>query len=214
VSITYQITATDVVPGPINRQVLLEAQAKGVAVMMKGHFRLRQGEGNKKGWPLPKFWFGVKNTMASATGVAEVTEQQAIVTVADARMNQKVFGGTIRPKRAKTLVIPLTAAAARMASDGGSLRDEDLKLIVTKKGAFLAKESFESRGATGRRRGKQPPGIQRQRLQFLFRLVKSVTQKADPRALPTPEQFNESLRSTADKIVPRLIRRSGGPSAN
>lgn len=215
--ISYQIKLdSDVLPSaPLDRKTLLQAQAKGVEVLLKGHFRARQAEGNKKRWPLPPFWFGVRNTMASATAVGEVTEQSAEVVIADGRMNQKVFGGTIRPKRAKNLVIPLTAAAARMGAMEGSLSDRtDLALIVTGKGAYLAQESYEARGSKGRRKGKQPAGIQRQRLTFLFKLVKSVQQSKDPRALPLAATFEANLKGTADKIMPRLMRRRSGNGGN
>lgn len=191
------------------RKSILAAQAKAVEVLMRGHFKERQAEGNKRGWPLPKFWYGAGGTVANATAVGEVNNDFAEVVVADARFNQKVYGGTITAKRSRNLAIPLTAQAAKLSARMGSIRELDLKLVVTKKGAYLAREAYEQRG-TPRRKGVGAKGVARQRLQFWFKLTRSVTQSADPRALPPSASFDQTILDATAKIVPLLLKKGGG----
>jgi len=179
---------------------LLEAAAKAVVNRLKDHFKARQGEGNRRGWPSHRFWYGVKGSVANATGVASVTDTSATVTVADHRFLHKLTGGTITPKRAKSLALPLHARAYALTGKG-SIRGSgppDLFVLKTVKGAWLVRNKEESRG-----KGK----VARLRLEFWFRLLKRVTQAADPRALPPAGALEAAIDDAARQVGPRLLAR-------
>lgn len=163
--------------------VLLQAVGKEVAVALQKHFRARDGEGNRRGWPSQHFW----SKVAAKTSHQNATADGVTVTVASAPFIHKITGGKVTAKAAGALAIPLTAEAYKKQGKG-TLRESFPGLFVlrTRKGAWLVRSSQENRGQSrekGARRQK-PRGIQRERLEFLFRLTKSVTHRPDPRALP------------------------------
>lgn len=103
---------------------------------------------------------------------------------------QRYYGGTITPKQAKALAIPINSESyGKTPADFGKLI-----LIVTPKGAYLAQSTYERIAHT--KAGKlsrfgRTDAHQRQRLTFLFKLLKSVDQDGDPRVLPTTDEFTE-----------------------
>lgn len=182
-------------------RTMMEAAGKEVVQALKAHFRERQGEGNRKGWPSRRFWFGVKNSVANATAVDEVTDTSAIVAIASPAFAHKIKGGTVRPKEAKAIAIPLRAEAYRMGGQG-SIREHskgrDLFLLKTRRGAWLVRQKSKSRG-----RGK----IRTTTLEFWFKLVGAVTHKPDPRALPEAREIAAAALRGAEKAVTLLTRK-------
>lgn len=182
---------------------ILAAASKAVVQLLKSHFRDRQAEGNKQRWPSSRFWFGVRGSVANSVGVSSLTDTSATVTIADPRFAHKITGGTITPKRAKFLTIPLRAEAKRLGGKG-TLRESapDLFVLKTSRGLWLVKSAW-------RRRGRGRSAIKSQAFQFWFKLVKSVTQNPDPRAMPKDEALASAVELAVIRILPTLLRRQG-----
>lgn len=157
--------------------VLMQTVGKEVAVELQNHFKARDKEGNRHGWPSQHFW----RKVANKTSHQNATADGVTVTVASREFVHKLSDGTIYAKAAGALAIPLTAEA--YAKQGkGTLRESfpGLFPISTKNGGFLIRKP-KGKGAQ-----QGPP-------EFLFRLVKSVFQKADPRALPPDSAIDGAI---------------------
>ena len=170
--------------------VLLQTVGKEVAVELQNHFKQRDGEGNKRGWPSQHFW----RKVANKTSHQNATADGVTVTVASREFVHKLSDGTISAKAAGALAIPLTAEA--YAKQGkGMLRESfpGLFPISTANGGFLIRKPKGKGAQAG------PP-------EFLFRLTKSVFQKADPRALP-PET---AIPAAIDRAIAGYTSRNEG----
>jgi hypothetical protein len=157
----------------------MQAAGQGVVALLREHFReAERTRPNRRGWPRQHFWA----QFARRVSLGPTTPARAIVQIQDPQgaLRHKIDGGTITPKRGRALAIPLTAEAYKKGAQA-RIRDAFPEAFVmrTKKGAWIVRAKFQTRG-TGRRK----KGIQGQRLEFLFKLVPRVTHSADPRALP------------------------------
>ncbi len=103
----------------------------------------------------------------------------------------KIHGGTVRPKCAGALAIPLSPEARRAGSprDG---RTPDLFLLKTKTKAFLAE--------AGPRGGKS-----RSRLKLWYILLRAVTHRPDPDAKPTSEYIKQAVSPEVVAEFRRII---------
>lgn len=76
--------------------------ANAVGNKLKSHFRELNQRPNKNGWTKSNFWAQIRES------VQILTESDAgVVQIHDPRFNLKFFGGTVTPKNAKLLTIPL-----------------------------------------------------------------------------------------------------------
>lgn len=159
----------------------LQAAGQRVAVALRRHFQEANAtRPNRKGWPRQNFWAAFARRVA----LASASPTRAIVRIQDPQgaLRHKLTGGTIRAKRGKMLAIPLTGEAYRRGAMA-RIPDAfpDAFLLRTQRGAYIVRGTYQTRGS-----GRKRSGIKGQRLQFLYRLVPSVTQAADPQALPAP----------------------------
>ena len=151
---------------------------------------------NSRNWPTTNFWArAAKSTSWSSSG------NTVLVSVNQIGVRQRYFGGTISPVKAKALAIPISPV-----SYGHVPRDfQNLFLLVTKKGAYLCQygEAISEHGnvVKGRKLGGNGGRRKRAALNFLFKLVGSVTQAADASVLPTDEQF----LATAGKAIEEAV---------
>lgn len=164
----------------------MQAAGQRVVVLLREHFRRAEAERpNRRGWPRQHFWAQFARRVALVSAGSE----RAVVGIQDPQgaLQHKITGGTIRPKRGRMLAIPLTGTAYRLGAMA-RLRDAfpGAFVIRTAKGVWLVRSNWESRGKRGRGAAR---GIQRERLEFLFRLVPRVTQAPDPRAMPEPRRM-------------------------
>jgi hypothetical protein len=162
------------------------AMGKRVEIELRGHFRRRNAEPNKRGWPKKNFW----NRIAKSTALTEATDRDATVTISDPAFGMKLRGGVIKAKRARNLAIPLTAEASVAGSPGeGGI--EGLFAIKPEgaRAAFLARQT----GTT---------------LEFLYLLVPKVNMPRDPEALPP----DGALQAAASDEANKWIARRGGRS--
>ena len=161
---------------------------RAVCNLLKAHYQHKhETEPNKLGGTRQNYWLGVKRAVnqPQQTGASQVT-----VSISHPSINQKIHGGTITAKRASMLTIPVDPRAyGRRAS----MLEQALgiKLFVVAKAGrvFLAGRIDKGKGSG---------------LRIFYVLKKSVTQKADPTALP-PEQ---QMQDTATKAFGDWVLRS------
>lgn len=186
-------------------KALWQAGAKSVQAEISAHLRRLQAKGNAKGWPSQKFFAGGRDSVNTHVGVSALTDTGAVVTIADPRFVHHVEGGTVTPKRKKYLAIPLTAEAYA-ASGRGSIIESlpNLKVVKFPRGLFLVREvgTKTKRGATGGRKYNQ---VQSLRLIPLFKLVKRVTHRKHPDALPNPADLQDKAYQDMELAAKRLF---------
>lgn len=148
--------------------------------------RLRSLGPNKRGWPSTRFY------ERAARSVTHVPNDTGVALQADhLGLRQRWKGGTIRARNARMLTIPISPVSYghRASEFPGAF------VIRTKGGAYIVQhgESVARSGAVtaGRRLGGNTGRRLRASLNFLFKLVESVTQAADPRVVPTTDEFAE-----------------------
>jgi hypothetical protein len=165
---------------------LLAKLGKSMEVRLRAHFAERDTEGNKHGWPSRHFW---NRQVRQNTALTEVTDETATVSIASPPFGLKLFGGTIKPKRGKWLTIPLTAEAYTKGSPREWDPADRQRLFRPGKARILAVKD-------GKDKGFVP----------MFALAASVTQDADPRALPPWDEVTEKLGDEATEFVERKLR--------
>ena len=141
------------------------------------------------------FWRQLSNSVQ-----APVVDQptQVSVEISDPRTRQKIEGGTITAKRVKNLAIPQTAEAYGR-SPATFERETGLKLIFIKQGeGSLARIFLASRA--------NPNSTV---LQVEYVLKHSVTQKADPTALPPQAELEASVIDASQAALDRQLAQGG-----
>lgn len=159
------------------------------------HFKRRDDEPNRTGFPKSHFW---SRRIRTNTALAEFNATSATVAIAAPEFAQKLHGGTITPKEAKFLTIP-----ARPEAAGKSPRSfANLRFIPTQRGGLLvAQGAFQGPAQRGINRiGPRQDGA------VYYFLVKSATQRADPRALPGESMFTRALVQAGKDYVERETR--------
>ncbi len=185
-----------------SRKPLHAVLGKRAEIELRGHFELRNSEGNKRGWPSQQFWARIR----TATAFASADETAARVVISDPAINQKIFGGTITPKESKYLALPAIAEAY-----GRSPRSVPIALVFRffrgkNMGALI--EADRTNISFGRKRKDGSRKMTAERSQTRGRvwywLVRSVTQRKDDRALPPEEQMRAALLDAAKAYLDRL----------
>lgn len=180
---------------------LLAAGGQQLASDLRDHFGERDKQPNKMGWPSKHFWAGIRG----ATALASVSDDSATVSISDPAINQKVYGGTITPKRGRMLAIPMNADAYRAGSPR-SLQTDFLHIIATRKGVFLVeREATKIARRRGKKGGYKPVG--QMGLRFWYHLVPSVTQDPDPNALPDENYLYGSVLYAIRGVLDAEIER-------
>lgn len=175
------------------RAVLVAAGRAGRNELVK-HFRQKNRDNpNKLGGPRQNFWNAVARS--TQTPIPNEGNNSVTVSITDPRFGQKLFGGTIRAKRVRNLAIPLTPEAY-----GRSPRtfeaETGLKLIFIR---------TRGGGILGTRRSEYS-----QFLQVEYLLKPSVTQQADPTALPDHQRLADVVTQAAQSALDRQLQQPGG----
>ena len=140
---------------------------------LKKHFRARNQTGNKLGGKRTNFWSRVAQSVQSPVA----RPGNIIVPINHPAIAQKVFGGTITAKKTKNLAIPISPKA-----HGKSPRVfTGLQFAMTGAGVKLL----------GLKDGEGA-------MEWLYVLKKSVTQSADPKALPTDAAVGDAMTRAGD----------------
>lgn len=146
-------------------RTLLEAAARSVRRTLVRHFSLRDLQQNRLGGDRTHWWGAV----ARSTHVGSVTDRQATITISHRGIGLKVYGGTVVPREAQALTIPIHAEAhGRRAATLEMLTGTKLFRLQPKKGGpvFLVRTLGDGT------------------LRFLYVLKTMARFSADPRALP------------------------------
>lgn len=165
VAITPELDRLRRVAGKPSR-ALTGVMARQVRNELQTHFARRHVENpNRLGAPRAGFWLQVRQSVQQPVfrGTAS-----AEVVIADPRLAQKVYGGTIRAKRGKALTIPVHPAAYNRRA-----------------GTISGLVLLSDRGKKGDRVGLLvKPRPDKGFPEVYYLLKRSVTQGEDPEALP------------------------------
>lgn len=192
-NLAYQDLATPKLRGilaqlaPAQRRSLLLRLGKELEVQLKAHFFRREQEGNKRGWPRSHFW---AREVRAKTALREVTADKAVVGIASAQFRFKLTGGTIRPGPGRrALALPLRPEVYGV-----------LPRANTIPGLFVLRSKGLGKAWLAAREGGA--------LRFYWRLLPSVHQAPDPRALPPVAELQSALEARADAEVARIVEQA------
>lgn len=177
---------------------------RGVANLFQGHFiSLDARRANSLGGKRTHF-YGDAAEATSSSG----TDAEAIVTVAQQGIRQRLLGGTIRPGAGKKyLTIP-----ARAEAYGKRAREfKDLRFVKLKNGRGML-VAGELTGATGKisKKGELQFRAGSEEGVVMYWLVPSVAQKADRGVLPSDEAIRASVEKTIDAAWKFALGPQGG----
>jgi hypothetical protein len=205
--ISVNVTATNGLPAVVvkvdgilrNPRGLNRVLAERWLDLMKGHFRDKNATPNALGGPRTNFWNGV----ASDTGVTDVTETGATITVANQPFRLHLYGGTVVPKKAKALTIPLVPEAHGLMAR--TYQQKFGRKLFTIGGPGKVPFLFERTdgGVPGTK------GASRNSIRPVYRLAKRAMIKRDPKALPDVDVVRAALTEEAVDFVERQNRRGG-----
>lgn len=169
-------------------EALWKELGRRAAIELRRHFVNRDREPNKLApGRREHFWAQVRD----AVGNPEIVTGGAEVTIADARFAIKVFGGTIVPREASALAIPVNALA--YGRRPAVFEEETGHPLFRPKGkrVLMAELGSPAEAVT------------------IYVLAKSATMVADPRALPEPGVLEEACLDQAEKHLVRAIANAG-----
>jgi hypothetical protein len=168
---------------PAQRRPMMIRLGKQLEVELKAHFAAREQEGNKRGFPRTHWW---AREVRGQTALRSATGEEAVVGIASRQFAFRLRGGTIKPGPGKRfLAIPLRPEASGVLPRAGTIP-----------GLFFIRSKALGKGWLAAQEGAA--------LRFYYRLVPSVTQKADPRALPPLEQLRAALQAKAEQELARV----------
>jgi len=121
-----------------------------------------------------------------------------IVSINQIGIAQRYYGGTIKPKTSKYLTIPVHPAAY-----GHRAREFDLELVFGRGGQPYALATK----AGGKGKNAHSVG------EIYYRLVKSVTQQANPEVLPTNAEVDDAINTDVGSYLDRIVARAGGTTS-
>lgn len=173
-----------------NPIAILMGAGREVANQLKSHFRRKDRKGaNKLSDRRSHFW----QQVAQSVSQPEQTGYNAVsVSITDPRFAQKLFGGAIHAKNADALTIPVEERAyGRTAATFE--RETGLKLFLVKTGNSGLENAVLA--------VKEDPQAKTFTVEYL--LTKSVTQSADPDALPQKSTLEEAILVRAQKQLDR-----------
>ena len=172
------------IDGMRNKRPMMYAAGKAAEKAMKAYYAKLPN--NRKGFPSRGFWVteGVKKTQ-----LVSYDEHAATIVVDSVAMAHRFYGGTVYPKRAKALAIPITAEAYQAASPIRFPRP--LTLVVRKNRPPLLIET----GIIG----------QSTAWTIHYVLLKSVTHKADKRAMPPDDTIKPAVLAAIESKIALLL---------
>jgi hypothetical protein len=158
----------------------------------RAHFNgLNRSRPNQLGGRRTNYYAGA----ARATSFTLVGTDTVLISINQVGIRQRVFGGTIKPTRSKYLTIPVAPEAhGKRAREFG-----DLVVIFGARGQPIA--------LARKPQGKRGYGT------ILFRLVKSVTQRADPTVLAPREEVLAAIKTAVTSTIDRATRKPGSSAS-
>ncbi|HSI08832.1 MAG TPA: hypothetical protein VK985_09575 [Rariglobus sp.] len=147
-----------------------------------------------------------------STSFAFAGDDAVVVSISQIGISLRYYGGTVKPKKAKFLTIPVAPEAhGKRAREFGNL-----ELVFGPNGQpwALATKGDRRVQITTNAKGKIVKKLVGRRGVILFRLVKSVTQAADPSVLPLPDVLMGAVVSATNAHIERALKPPGNPSAS
>lgn len=164
-------------------RLLLQACGRRVENILHGHFLKRNAEPNRQGWAKSNWW---AREVKGNTSLTSATDTEAVVSIASLQFLHRLLGGKVQGH--PYLALPLTEEAKIKGSprEWSSPGDGQLQFIRSKLGScYLFPDEGQSHGAS-------------------YLLVRSVTQKADPDALPEQGEIEAGVDDEAVKFFERI----------
>ena len=170
-------------------RTILQAACRAGVTILQRHFRQRERVANRLGGRRTHFWGDVLRS----TQVGPVTDRYGILTIADARVPQKVYGGRIVAKNVRHLAIPIAPEAHGLRPRQYEL-EQGVKLFPLKTHSQLLLAQRIGEGYVA--------GVK-----VLYVLKPSVVQQPDPEALPPQRVFEEAVLAAAQDQLAAELRR-------
>jgi len=202
--ITLRITRDDITPDL--RRILKSVEPGGAlgkvlgraaANALKHHFReLNTARPNKLGGSRSHFW----NAVAASVQNPRAVSGGITVAISHPHIAQRLFGGTIRPRKKKAIAIPVHASGYGVYP---RIYPGTLAFIPDRsgrnKGYLVEGEEFTlQRGKRKGEKSKRPkPGGA-----LIYVLKGAVSQAADPTVLPPPAIIRQALTAAARLVRP------------
>lgn len=115
------------------------------------------------------------------------------IQIRDRRFNQKVYGGPIRPKKAKALAIPVHRDAYALGPREFSTRT-GIRLFILKTQSGQAFLAGAEKGVAPATRTRSRQRNSRKKITFFYMLSFGVNQKPWPDTLPTRQEIQRAFR--------------------
>jgi hypothetical protein len=182
---------------------LLPVAGRAGVNCVRGHLlALNRNRPNRLGGPRTEYW----RRAANATNYRPAGDG-VILSINQIGMRLHADGGTVRPTKAKFLTIPVNPKA-----HGKRAREMDLELVYGAGGVpiALATKPTLSRSVTTTRTGRTVRRNTGRRGEIMFRLVRSVTLRADPTVLPTEDDLGGAVIAALQSSITRVLRSKGG----
>jgi len=201
-----------------NRAGLNKVLANRWADELKDHFRSKNATPNKLGGRRTNFWNGV----ADDTGVTGVTEEGAVLTVASQAFRLHLNGGTVKPKQAKALTVPIVPEAHGIfARTYEQKYGRKLFTISPHVPLLFERSNAGTQSLTGktdgrvRVRGNRPGEMvskpvkiaARTQIRPVYYLADSVTIDRDEDAMPSRETIEAALIEEATDFLERSMKK-------
>jgi hypothetical protein len=137
-----------------------------------------------------------------------VEGDHVIVSINQVGIALRFFGGTVKPRTAKFLTIPVHPRA-----HGHRAREFDLELVYGRNGEPIALATKSSLVNIVRQtaKGRITRNLGGRRGEIMFRLVRSATMKPDETVLPYPQQVGAAAARAVDTYAKLLWERSNPP---
>ena len=159
---------------------------RGATELRKHFTQLDRTQPNKLGGKRTHFWLDVRN----ATGNPELEAKGVSITISRLAFAMKVNGGTVVPREAKSLTIPLHPLAhGRRAS-----------VFEDETGYKPFRPKSKNRGFARLLMAEIDD-----RVIPIYALAKSATIHADPHALPDEPKFRAAILDAAEKHLARKL---------
>lgn len=187
-----------------------KAAARGVANKLRSHFRNLDAERpNKRGFDRLHFWSQVRRSVGNPVQVGDM----ASVTIAHVAFRQKLDGGTIRPGPGKQfLTIPEHPDAygkrAREFSGLNFAYAEDPENPGTVRPALVAQRAVSTLIRFAKKKFKAVAS--ELGLTPMYWLVRQVTQRPTPGALPTEQELQDATLFGAEEWARNITARANG----
>lgn len=186
-----------------NPRPVLVAATGAVRKLLQDHFKRRQQKPNAMGGKRTNFWMDVYRS----TQLGEVTDRHGVIVIGDPRFAQKVYGGTITAgksissktgKPTKYLAIPARKEA--YGKRPAMMTGVELHVVQCGPnggGALVVKTAAKAKS------------------KFIdlvmYWLVRKVTQKKDPDALPPGDALEKTAVEAAETYLHAVAVRSQPP---